>query len=199
LVVRELKPQPIDHGDRWEWRPEGSKEIQSGIWAPSYIWPRELDPGQTGAANIFDRCPLGRAGDEFWVREAWRVRGPHTDAYSPEEIAANRTHFEIAYCSSIEGNTDIYGEIRPASTMPRGLSRSTVVVQDVQCKPIQDVTEDEAVAAGLECHTDDGVRYFGPLGRGDCRFDVEFAKLHGSSAWAANAFHWFATIRRIEL
>jgi hypothetical protein len=134
-------------------------------------------------------CPFGSVGDVLWGREAYYDRGDYA--------AIGRLH-EERYVYAADGKKDGW-LLHQAVHMPRTASRfPRLAVAKVECRRMRSVTEEEAIQAGVECNTDDGVRYFGPQDRGDCRFEVEFAKLHGPTAWADDAFCWFVAMRKEE-
>jgi hypothetical protein len=86
--------------------------------------------------------------------------------------------------------------------MPRWASRLTLEVVSVRMERLQDISEADAKAEGIESSDDDGVTYWGPLGKG--HFDPRVAyrslweSLHGPGSWAANPWVWVVGFRRAK-
>lgn len=125
-------------------------------YPPSYgngEWP-DLPPGKAWTLSKWSKA---QPGDRVWVREAWRVEGQHTDAYSPSCIEGNRAHFgRIDYEASITWNKSLYGKLRPSIHMPRTLSRITLELTDVRVERLQAISEADALAEGIVRLPDDG-------------------------------------------
>lgn len=92
--------------------------------------------GNLGAAgeNGF-HCPYGKPGDRLWVREKFMVYDEedkivvyHDDVPNPEEW-----------------------RWKPSIHMPRWASRINLVIKDVRVERVQDITQDDAYAEGIEC------------------------------------------------
>jgi hypothetical protein len=85
-------------------------------------------------------------GDRLWVREAWRV-GAQDDKRKPRELAPQYVGYE-ADCT---GNTiPATGRYRHACFMPRWASRLTLIVTDVRVQRVQEISEEDAEAEGIE-------------------------------------------------
>ncbi len=85
-------------------------------------------------------CPFGTPGDRLWVKE--------TFAQLPGYI-------EIAYRADFEKFTDDNcfrwpPKWRPSIHMPRALSRITLEITDAYPEQVQDITEKDAWAEGME-------------------------------------------------
>lgn len=159
---RVLKPQP--HGtlvsvSRDKWMSEEPSEATGGM--------RQVDPWR----------PLPYApGDRLWVREAWRV-GSNYDHLPPRDLPDTR----IVYAA-----TDGYSSRpRPSIHMPRRFSRLTLTVTDVLVQRLQEISEEDARAEGVEATRVTEAEIlaapsFIPIFRG------LWNSLHGPDAWAAN-------------
>lgn len=89
-------------------------------------------------------------GDHLWVREAWAPLDALTHSDPGATALANRGFYRAD-----DGTVD--GEIsrwRPSIHMPRWASRITLVVTDVRIERLQDVSETDAIAEGVECDSD---------------------------------------------
>ena len=116
-------------------------------------------------APIFGRCPYGSAGDRLWVREAWRVSKRH-DATAPRDLmfergmtimydaGGSRAHDDTGrYVNSPDyppTRPDWAGKGRPSIHMPRAASRTTLDITRVRVERLQDITEADAEAEGVD-------------------------------------------------
>lgn len=88
-------------------------------------------------------CPYGKPGDLLWVRETWAdLRG-----------AGFGAPFGYAASTDSRGNEVRieYGiKWKPSIHMPRVASRLTLRITDVRVQRLQDISEEDAIAEGLE-------------------------------------------------
>jgi hypothetical protein len=194
---RILRPQPVVFADHMEWRCKKAWYTTRNVhWNP-------IDNAFRDAIEC-GGCPHGQPGDRLWVKENWRVRGPHTDRYKPVDIAANCSHFEIAYEADIAWNKDTYGKLRPSIFLPRSLSRITIEITDVKVERVQDITERDALAEGVAIDKGNAYHVAGHDGvwahataRG-C-FETLWDSLNKARGfgWETNPWVWCLTFRRL--
>jgi hypothetical protein len=125
-------------------------------------------------------------GDRLWVREAFRGDKGY-DAYPPREWSRWPVHYEA------DGNRDTRegmgadGRLRHSIHMPRWASRITLTVTDVRVQRLQDISEADAVAEGVDAVTmDDVPRQAAMSRRSD--FAALWNSLHGPDAWDRNSW-----------
>ena len=81
------------------------------------------------------RCPYGTRGDSLWVRETFAIWGQFQDG--------------PAYCYRADG--DKAGIMwKPSIHMPRKASRIMLSVERIRVERLQNITEDDAAAEGIE-------------------------------------------------
>ncbi|ENG6256982.1 hypothetical protein ABU550_001882 [Yersinia enterocolitica] len=141
-------------------------------------------------------CPLGKPGDQLWVREAFAA-GLCTES----TLAYRATH-------KTEDLEEGWGETikwTPSIHMPRWASRINLLITGVRVERLNDISEQDAISEGLECYVDDGVPYYGPFNNVDCRPDVVFRGLWDSiygqkegENWQANPWVWVINFERME-
>ncbi|HFI1947344.1 TPA: hypothetical protein ACGPN1_004290 [Yersinia enterocolitica] len=151
---------------------------------------------QRSQSYYLDFCPLGKPGDQLWVREAFAA-GLCTES----TLAYRATH-------KTEDLEEGWGETikwTPSIHMPRWASRINLLITGVRVERLNDISEQDAISEGLECYVDDGVPYYGPFNNGDCRPDVVFRGLWDSiygqkegENWQANPWVWVINFDRME-
>lgn len=178
--------------------------------------------------SFFPRCPYGQTGDQLWVREKWRIGswddgcgfwldycdGPRKVRLESDVDTAYRYIRQIAddlRCKRImPTNGTLYewapGESplrwRPGIHMPRWASRIALEITGVRVERLQSITEDDAIAEGIE-RLDD---FFGcaswkaygepkseevacpddPIGS----YTSLWESIHGPGSWTANPWVW---------
>lgn len=107
-------------------------------------------------------------GNRLWVRETWRT-GKSLDAVSPKKIATmcqmagwRRPWCPLLYTAdgtTDNADTDVldafgcdFGRTRVSIHMPRWASRLTLTVTDVRVQRLNQMTEADAIAEGVECY-----------------------------------------------
>ncbi len=138
-------------------------------------------------------CPLGKSGDQLWVRETWA-------RYNIDQAS-----HDMAYRATTPADWPKDGLWRPSIHMPRWASRINLLITGVRVERLNDISEQDAISEGLECYVDDGVPYYGPFNNGDCRPDVVFRGLWDSiygqkegENWQANPWVWVIEFERME-
>lgn len=109
-------------------------------------------------------------GDRLYVREQWRTFAsfdPLDEDHKPKNLLVGGRGAGIAYEAggglSIgrepdraytyqEGREDLnaFGKLRQAIHLPRWGTRITLIVQDIKFERLQDISEEDAVAEGIE-------------------------------------------------
>lgn len=211
----------------------GSVKYVGDIPAPEIaaIWHT-----RTGECYV---CPHGDVGDRLWVRETWKPRVSHSCAldtcdcadlwvdyqaagdgvYFPErKIDENWTMPEVA----------MKGRWVPSIHMPRWASRITLEIVGVRAERLQDISESDAIAEGVEspeserferdwsiCPRCGGTRLYDAIGANggvlpdtDClecdthvkRYRHLWDSLNSARGygWDKNSWVWVVEFRRIE-
>jgi len=119
-----------------------------------------------------------KTGDLLWVREAWRAE-THFNKLAPREIPPG---------SNVQYQADALmpwdSRARPGMFMPRWAARITLEVTDVRVQRLQDISEEDAKAEGVDRYPvfedDQPTAYY------DAGFAVLWNTIHGPCAWEAN-------------
>jgi hypothetical protein len=154
---RIIKPQPILVGNTWTWPEDGRNSKAS--WA-DFI----RDPSR-GMERF---CPYGHAGDRLWIKEPWQY-------YDWDEDGRPKIRYRLddatAWCDPPDEWTDRIGDIwvelsepvnynidrracdrrwRSPMFMPRWACRTTLEIVNVRVERVQDISEDDARAEGVD-------------------------------------------------
>jgi hypothetical protein len=141
---RMINPQPHSHmPGMWRW--EGAIRGGQGSF-------------QGSTAGIADSLATHAvrysAGDRLYVREAWRT-AEHLDNFAPKVLPVDSpVFFEADAGGEVVGAT---GKFRQGMHMPRWASRITLIVTDVRVQQLQEISEADAFAEGIECWSEPGL------------------------------------------
>lgn len=98
-------------------------------------------------------CPYGKPGDSLWVRETWQARSPvglewnrykriEREGYAPSA-------WRVRYAATDLNFTEWSGW-NPSIFMPHWASRISFPVLSIRAERVQDISEDDAIAEGVE-------------------------------------------------
>ena len=181
---RPVKPQPpayIDELYGGELRQQAPYQLECHESGCVLGYGFEDDNGQ------LYQCPFGVPCDRLWVRETFMA---HAD-----EIAYAATDQHLVGCD----------RWRPSIHMPRLASRITLEVVGVRVERVQDISDADAQAEGVEpgCLSC-GTNCTGVGGCSDCRtcyrdsFAYAWQQIYGAESWHANQWVWVVEFKRIE-
>lgn len=159
-------------------------------------------------------CPYGQPGDRLWVRETWRAHKAF-DLAAPHELPKiDGVHYE-ADAKPLFWD---YGKLRPSIHMPRWASRITLEITGVRVERLNDISEVDAKAEGLNTVTKDGSLWKWGIADSDglpgnddtgwhwqeweCDPRDAYSKLwesiNGPDSWGANPWVWAVEFRRVK-
>lgn len=151
-------------------------------------------------------CPYGKPGDRLWVKETWFT--PEAwDSVKPTELPILDTTsgigVRINYSADLPPGSVILGRLRPSIFMRRWMSRITLEVVSVRVERLQDISEADAHAEGVEPTQDQfvGAALAGIFGAKHLPYASAYAKLwetiNGFGSWDANPWVWVVEFKRI--
>jgi hypothetical protein len=191
------------NGWQWNGRKHGEPALSK--------WPEAREIGKTLSEVAV--CPYGQPGDRLWVREAWAA-GSLSDSLAPSEMLTGTT--PIYYLADHIPDSAGAGRGRPSIHMPRWASRITLLITSVRVERLQDISEADAIAEGIELVPEcreimwrdyskpiDRAGGFGFKERPPARASVLsyrslWQSINGPYSWDTNHWVWVVEFKRIE-
>jgi hypothetical protein len=143
------------------------------------------------------RCPYGQPGDQLWVREAWKAH-PTFDHLPPRDIP--QTH--VWYMA--DDGYKAESRYRQGMHMPRWASRITLEVTQVRVERLNEISEADAQAEGIDYDPGEGGT-FHVHGLAGCCSDTAVGsyqklwdQINGPGAWALNPWVWAVSFKRLK-
>ena len=147
-------------------------------------------------------CPYGAPGDRLWVREthAQFAVGEGLDRSVPQCVAYRATCDQNGGFDYVNGRGEIMRlkvtKWTPAIHMPRWASRITLNVAGIRVERLQDISEEDARAEGVEATRGHG-HPAGDDSLSACEvFRDLWDRINGErAAWASNPWVWVVEFR----
>jgi len=204
---RPLKPQPgpAPEGEYFD-AYRGGKRGVSGEHSASGACFWTNDNKQVLA---FWAEPPAAVGDVLWVRETWQKFDQDADSVPLDRLGpASPTKgihngrsitWRAAYLADGQHVDLELGEVKwqPSIHMPRWAARIFLRVTDVRVQRVQDITEEDARAEGMQEPS-----VVQAIGGGDVTERRVFARLwssvYGASSWERDEWVWALTFERVD-
>lgn len=179
---------------------EGRKTQTRRILKPqpvaSDVAPERLldwkDASYTVDQALAKECPYGQPGDRLWVRETWApifYDGP-IGRRGPGTLYRTNMTCEQGVQWSPEGV-----KWKPSIHMPRKASRITLEIVSVRVERVQDISEADCEAEGI----DDGWLVKNRLAPPRRNAYAElFDEINGDYAWRNNFWVWVIEFKRVD-
>ncbi|HIE1504200.1 TPA: hypothetical protein ACXJSP_000187 [Pseudomonas aeruginosa] len=179
---------------------EGRKTVTRRVVSPqpdflgSMVDPNT--PFKTLDAGLHARitCPYGEPGDRLWVRETWGLQVRSYGGGAGEFIVYRATNPDAIYCRSSEGR-EYPVKWKPSIHMRRHSSRILLEITAVRVERLQDISNDQAIAEGIDTHP------MGFYGNGCITAGGAFLELwesiNGDGRWADNPWVWVIEFKRV--
>ncbi|MGM7756370.1 morphogenetic protein [Yersinia enterocolitica] len=130
-------------------------------------------------------CPLGKSGDQLWVRETWA------------RYNIDQTSHDMAYRATTPADWPKEGLWRPSIHMPRWASRIDLLITGVRVERLQDISEQDARAEGVKAWRGPAEELVG----GKLAFFELWDSIYGQKEgenWQANPWVWVINFERME-
>jgi hypothetical protein len=173
-------------------------------------------------SHVIERaCPYGRLGDKLWVRETFYC----DSAFYPDGVGVNCRWREVdgervpipvdeqrvemleSMYYRANGEPEWEGAEgptpwRPSIHMPRWASRITLEITEVRVQRLQDISEEDARAEGVERFLDtfySGLEPRGKNAHASARgaYGSLWEHINGAGSWDANPWVWAISFLRI--
>lgn len=158
-------------------------------------------------------CPYGQPGDRLWVREAWMPDPPRDgswphvafDGCKPHDMELipeqYRTPKHCLYRA--DGHEKLTGWT-PSIHMRRWASRITLEITGVRVERLQDISEADCIAEGIEPRADGWAWYTGT--DRDWTYTTQprtsyrslWESINGHESWYDNPWVWVVEFKRLE-
>ena len=125
-------------------------------------------------------CPYGNVGDVLWVRET-----------SIQTQVPTKNGIVTEFIYKADGESVPGAPWKPSIFMPKAACRLFLKVTDVSVERLQDISEGDAVAEGIDS---DGGWENPPTER----FCNVWQKINGPDSWDANPWVWVVTLEKTE-
>lgn len=170
-------------------------------------WPYRSDDGESCYHTTWTKdgryclhetpieCPHGAAGDRLWVRETFSESEPC--------FLGGKAQPTVWYRANNNRPTWAERRWRPSIFMRRPLSRLLLEVTDVRVQRLQDISEADAKAEGIE-YVDDGRGHYGVRGVDGTHgwtaaesYGRLWESINGAGSWDRNPWVWAVNFRRV--
>lgn len=183
MTRRVVKSQPYETGNGW-WSWDGPRpkaDRNSGAHAGN------RSPDQWSMLT----SPYGSIGDIMWVRETFKPK------YIKGCLQEYRNQYptEHPWFYITDGATEIgYGSWKPSIHMPKAACRIWLEITDVRMERLQDISEEDAKAEGVEKLRLYPGYNISPKGK----FEGLWNLINGDESWDANPWVWVIKFKVIS-
>lgn len=178
--------------------------------------------GDEGPAEKFFACPYGAVGDRLWVRETLRESEEGGWVYAADGAPIEMYEDDPRVPAMVSWAHHVQRDVCVSIHMPRWASRLTLEITAVRVERVQEISEEDAIAEGVETDIWDQAlvvrKYDEPdawfqMWSGDISNYVDLEDIHRASyrtlwdslnakrgfGWNVNPFVWVIEFRRVPL
>jgi hypothetical protein len=133
--------------------------------------------------------PYGQPGDRLWVRETFSE--------------FDTLNGMVCWYKAESDDSDYWHNVtwRPSIHMPRRLSRITLEIVAVRVERLNDISEEDAIAEGIERHKNGAWKHYTePLAyctNAKDSFRSLWEQINGTESWTANPWVWVISFKRV--
>lgn len=178
---RVVKPQPQPNGGAGL-HPVAPYQNPHGQWA----WVLAAT-GMGSGGDLFS-CPYGKPGDRLWVRESTEEDCIGSESFA--RYAADGFTSRLAWWYSRKACPSIH--------MPRWASRIDLEIESVRVERLQDISEADALAEGVNVHPDHHGKPRDSIYSPVQAYRDLWESINGAGSWAANPWVFVISFRRVK-
>lgn len=173
---------------------------------------KEISGGTPMGPHCASLCPYGQPGDRLWVRETWGPiypQDPHYNGGHPIGIDYKASHSRESHQWRV---MDDLGTRRwkPSIHMPRWACRILLEITGVRVERLQDISEADALAEGIESLAGDKTIYHWDFPKPRPPYAVSgyksardaykelWVEINGRESLDANPWVWIIEFKRVE-
>lgn len=194
---------------------------KSAIWIDMEDVPSHCT--RYGNVALPVKCPYGEPGDRLWVRESFEIvrevcsyeveeydyfdwdeemYGPAKDALKAKCPRGG----ERAVVTFMADGEESVSRWRPSIHMPRWASRITLEIVSVRVERLQEISEGDAMAEGIERDAaefknynvkDKAFPWLGGVGAAVRSYSSLWESINGPESWALNPWVWVVEFKRL--
>lgn len=203
-VVKLPHSNPLGQWETLLWGGQNGGRTKDGDTMPAQM---AIGHSRTGDILL---CSYGQPGDRLWVREAHYLTDNGdleyvvyaTDSEAVREHLTSIDRLPPDFPAEVKAQ---HRKLRPSIHMPRWASRITLEVTGVRVERLQDISESDCWAEGIEevMHDFDDAAQIDMANRlGCCIEDAKplyallWERINGKGSWDANPWVWVIDFRR---
>lgn len=146
------------------------------------------------------KCPYGTVGDRLWVRETWAwvpgVNGSMGWSTLNYKADGGQRMFDGDKVMNETGKFLTHeGVWRPSIHMPHWASRITLEITNVRVERLQDISEEDAKAEGVEASKSVEMKNGSPCY--SLPFQLLWNRTYGCDAWEKNPWLWVVEFKKV--
>lgn len=113
--------------------------------------------GKTQTRRIYKSIPASEpqqynVGDRLWVRENWRPHGANNGLLRDQETSTCTGPQDVMFQAGAPEEATAQFRFFPSIHMPRWASRITLEVTELRYQRLQDISEQDAIAEGIDAY-----------------------------------------------
>lgn len=163
-----------------------------GEWHITWGWDESDDPEaiEMDGGPTTETIRWKRPGDRLWVRETWANLNADFPTVDPYFVyrADSSDHGPVTW--------------KPSIHMPRAASRILLEITDVRVERLQDISEDDARAEGIEMWPDGNFKAYtkqpGKFTYARDSFRTLWESINGPESWEANPWVWVVNFKTVK-
>lgn len=155
-------------------------------------WYWSTDPSDLKIPYV--KCPYGQIGDLIWARETWAYA---EDEFGNHSSTTNGDCFgKFLYKANGDDN---HGRWKPSIHMPKEASRIWERITDIRVERLQDISEKDAIAEGVESFKEGNQTLYKHYVSDDVCYSAKdsyaslWESINGDGSWGLNPWCWCIT------